>query len=96
MWSSIIGKECNSTQVYCQAEGWFQRSQEFSYDLEKGFINGKMEGGENGFTRKSFENVFSSQNIQFPFFKRERLLELFFLSFFPMLLLSFFYAMSLY
>jgi hypothetical protein len=30
-------KKCNSSQVYCQAKGWFQKSQEFSNDLEKGF-----------------------------------------------------------
>jgi hypothetical protein len=28
-------------------------------------------GGENGFTQKSIENVFSSQNIEFSFFKRD-------------------------
>jgi hypothetical protein len=44
-------------------------------------------GGGNGLTWKSFENVFSSQNIEFPFFKRERLLELFFLSLFLFLFL---------
>jgi hypothetical protein len=44
----------------------------------------KWRGG-NGLTRESFENVFSPQNIEFPFFRRERLLELFFLS-------PFFYA----
>jgi hypothetical protein len=49
-----------------------------------------MEGGENGLTWKSFENIFSSQNIEFSFFKRERLLELFFLSLFSMLLFLFF------
>jgi hypothetical protein len=38
--------------------------------------------GENGLTQKSFENLFSSQSIEFPFFKRERLFELFFLCFF--------------
>jgi hypothetical protein len=44
MWSSHIGKECNSSQVYCQAKGWFQKSQEFSDDLKKSFWSGKMEG----------------------------------------------------
>jgi hypothetical protein len=37
MWSSSIGKECNSSQVYYQDKGLFQKSQEFSNDLEKGF-----------------------------------------------------------
>jgi hypothetical protein len=46
--------------------------------------------GENRLTRKSFENVFSSQHIEFPFFKTERLLELFFLSLFSMLFFSLF------
>jgi hypothetical protein len=37
--------------------------------------------------KKSFKNVFSSQNIEFPFFKRDRLLEIFLpFSFFSMLL----------
>jgi hypothetical protein len=45
MWSSCIGKECNSSQVYYQAKGWFQKSQEFSNDLEEGFLSGNMEGG---------------------------------------------------
>jgi hypothetical protein len=44
MWSSIIGKECNSSKVYYQDKGWFQKSQEISNDLEKGFCSGKMEG----------------------------------------------------
>jgi hypothetical protein len=37
MWSSSIVEECNSSQVYYQAKGWFQKSQEFLNDLEKGF-----------------------------------------------------------
>jgi hypothetical protein len=28
-------------------------------------------GGEHGLTRKSFENIFSSQNIEIPFLKRK-------------------------
>jgi hypothetical protein len=97
MWSSSIGKECNSSQVYCQAKGWLQKSQEFSNDLEKGFWSGKMEGEKNGLTWKSFENIFSSQNIECPFFKRERLLELFFLSpfFYASFSLFFLFSVSL-
>jgi hypothetical protein len=30
-------KECNSSQVYCHTKGCFQKSQEFSNDMEKGF-----------------------------------------------------------
>jgi hypothetical protein len=55
--------------------------------------------GRNGLTRKSFENIFSSEKLEFPFFKRERLLEIFFLSLFfysPFFLFFFFYAPSLY
>jgi hypothetical protein len=62
----------------------------FSMILGKGFLNGMMEGGENGITStRNFEVevFFSSQNIDFPFYLR-RLLELFFSRFF--LFLSFF------
>jgi ferritin len=38
MWNSSIGKECNSSQVYSQAKGWFKKSHEFSNDLEKFFF----------------------------------------------------------
>jgi hypothetical protein len=41
--------------------------------------------GENGLTRKSFENVFSSQNIEFPFIKRETFGAFLPFSFFSML-----------
>jgi hypothetical protein len=34
---SSIAKECNSSQVYFQAKGWFQKSKELSNDLEKDF-----------------------------------------------------------
>jgi hypothetical protein len=44
MWSSSIGKECNSSKIYCQAMGWIQKSQESLNDLEKGFRSAKMEG----------------------------------------------------
>jgi hypothetical protein len=83
-WSSSIGKEYNSSQVYCQAKGWFQKSQAFSNDLEKGFGSGKMEGEKMDSHEKVLKNVFSSQNIEFTFFKRET-----FGAFLPF---SFFYA----
>jgi hypothetical protein len=60
----------------------------------KAFLKWQNGGGENGLTRKSFENVLSSQNIEFPFFKRETFgtfLPFSFLCFF-----FFFYALSLY
>jgi hypothetical protein len=81
MWSSSIGKECSSSQLYCQAKGWFQKSQEFSNDLEKGFLSGKMEGEKMDAQGKVLKMFFTLKILNSPFSK-QRLLELFFLSLF--------------
>jgi hypothetical protein len=81
MWCSSIGEECNSSQVYCQPKRWFQKSQEFSNDLENGFWSGKMEGEKMDSHRKVLKMFSPLKILNFPFSK-ERLLELFFLSHF--------------
>jgi hypothetical protein len=55
-----------------------------------------MEGGENGLTRKSFENLFSYHNIEFPFFKRETFGAFLHFSFFSMLFSLFFSMLHLF
>jgi hypothetical protein len=92
MWSSSIEKECNSTQVYCQAKGWFQKSQEFSNDLEKGFWSGKMEGEKMDSHGKVLRIISPIIILNSPFLK-ERLLELFFISLFFLCFFSLFFSM---
>jgi hypothetical protein len=71
MWTSSIEKECNSSQVYCQAKGWFQKSQEFSNDLEKSFWSGKIEG-EKMDSHKKVLKMFSPLKILNSPFSKER------------------------
>jgi hypothetical protein len=96
MWTSSIEKECNSSQVYCQAKGWFQKSQEFSNDLEKSFWSGKIEG-EKMDSHKKVLKMFSPLKILNSPFSKERDFWSFssFLFFSILLFLSFFYAPSL-
>jgi hypothetical protein len=106
MWISSIGKECNSSQVNCQAKGWFQKSQVFSNDLEMGVWSGKMEGEKMDSHGKVLK-IFSPLKILNSPFSKERdswsfSSFLFFLCFFFSLFfyasfsLLFFYAPSLY
>jgi hypothetical protein len=81
MWSSSIGKECNSYQVYYQSKEWFQKSQEFSNGLEKGFWSGKIEW-EKMDSHEKVLKMFSPLKILNSPLSKERLLELFFLSLF--------------
>jgi hypothetical protein len=89
MWSSSIGKECNSSHVYCQAKGWFQKSQEFSNDLEKGFRSGKMEG-EKMDSHEKVLKMFSPLKILNSPFSKETFGAFLPFSFFSMLLFLFF------
>jgi hypothetical protein len=53
----LMGKKkgYNSSHVYCQAKGWFKKSQEnFLNDFGKGFWNGMMEGEKMRSHRKGF------------------------------------------
>jgi hypothetical protein len=70
MWSSSIGKECSSSQLYCQAKGWFQKSQEFSNDLEKGVLSGKMEGEKMDAQGKVLKMFFPLKILNSPFSKQ--------------------------
>jgi hypothetical protein len=59
MWSSWIGKKCNSCHVYCNGKVWFQRVMKLSKQFGKGFEIGVMEERENGLTHKKWSlNVF--------------------------------------
>jgi hypothetical protein len=97
MWSSSIGRECNSSQLYCQAKGWFQKSQEFSNNLENGFSSGKMEGEKMDSHGKVLKMFSPLKILNSPFQNTESFGAFppssFFLCFFLSL---FFYAPSLY
>jgi hypothetical protein len=73
MWSSRIGKECNSSQVYCEANRWIQKSQEFSNDLEKGFLSGKMEGEKIDLYEKVLKKFSPLKILNTPFSKEREI-----------------------
>jgi hypothetical protein len=91
MWSSSIGRECNSSQLYCQAKGWFQKSQEFSNNLENGFSSGKMEGEKMDSHGKVLKMFSPLKILNSPFSKYREFWSFSSFLFFSMLLsLSFF------
>jgi hypothetical protein len=71
----LMGKEngYNSSHVYCQAKRWSKKSYEnFLNDMENIFEMVRWRGTKWHHIKRVFEvEVFSSQNIDFPFISRD-------------------------